>query len=219
MRVALSKTIAILVGVALLISGVAFAKPNAVPGVGCGVCHNGPPSKKTLTEKAAAMFALHKDLNKCKECHSKGDGGKMATKAPAEPEAKAEPTKTDAKVDVASAPSSRDELMAKGATQLSGTELKLLLSGKQISGPTFDGATLNWTLKSDGSFSGYGQFPNGRTTHVGTWNINEKGQFCFSNQVSWSGGSLLDLACQDWFRLGTDFYAIRDGHVLKRQVM
>jgi hypothetical protein len=116
------------------------------------------------------------------------------------------------------AQSSRDELIAKGAKQLGGAELRQLLSGKKISGPTYDGGALSWTLKSDGSFSGSGQYPSGSTDHRGTWSVNEKGQFCFQNLVSWPGGSNRDVACQDWYRLGSDFYAIRDGNVLKREV-
>jgi hypothetical protein len=76
------KTLALTVGIAFLMSGFAYAKPDSVPGVGCPVCHNGSPQKKVLTEKAASMLAVHKDANKCRECHSKGEGGKMATKSP-----------------------------------------------------------------------------------------------------------------------------------------
>jgi hypothetical protein len=78
----MKKTAALSVGIAFLMSGIAYAKPDAVPGVGCPVCHVGPPQKKVLTQKAAAMFATQKDVAKCKECHSKGEGGKMVTKVP-----------------------------------------------------------------------------------------------------------------------------------------
>jgi len=76
--------IALVLGFALLAGGTAYAKPDAVPGAACTTCHKGmPPSKTNLNPLAAAMYATHKDLAKCKECHMKGAGDKLASKAPA----------------------------------------------------------------------------------------------------------------------------------------
>jgi hypothetical protein len=75
------KKVAIAVGIAFLMSGVAYAKPDSVPGVGCPVCHDGPPPKKVLTAKAKEWFEKVKDVSKCKDCHAKGEGGKMTSKA------------------------------------------------------------------------------------------------------------------------------------------
>jgi hypothetical protein len=76
------KRVCVAVGIAFLMSGVAYAKPDIVPGVGCPVCHVGKPTDKKLTEKAAAMVAQYKDLNTCKGCH-KNEGGKMSKPAAA----------------------------------------------------------------------------------------------------------------------------------------
>ena len=77
------KTLAIAIGMGLLVSGGAHAKPDAVPGAPCTTCHKGmPPSKTNLNPMAIAMLATHKDVAKCKECHMKGAGDKLATIAP-----------------------------------------------------------------------------------------------------------------------------------------
>ena len=114
--------------------------------------------------------------------------------------------------------SSRDELIAQGAKQLSAAELRQLLSGKEISGPTFGQSTIAWTLKPDGSFSGWGQNMQGEAQNWGTWNVNDKGQFCVEGQARWYGGSDQFSGCTEWFRLGSNFYAVRDGRAVKRQV-
>lgn len=74
------KKLAVAFGIAFLMSGAAFAKPDTVPGAGCPVCHDGPPPKKVLTAKAKAMMTEHKELSTCKNCHAKGEGGKMTSK-------------------------------------------------------------------------------------------------------------------------------------------
>lgn len=76
--------IALALSLAILVSGTAYAKPDTVPGAVCTVCHKAmPPAKDNLNPKATAMLKTYKDVAKCKECHSKGEGGKMATKVPA----------------------------------------------------------------------------------------------------------------------------------------
>jgi len=77
------KKLAFAVGIAFLMSGMAYAKPDIVPGVGCPTCHVGKPTDKKLTEKAAAMLAQYKDTKTCKGCHAKADGGKMTKPAAA----------------------------------------------------------------------------------------------------------------------------------------
>jgi len=75
------KKLAVAVGVAFLMSGMAYAKPDVVPGVGCPTCHVGKPTDKKLTEKAKEWLGKVKDTSKCKDCHAKGEGGKMTSKA------------------------------------------------------------------------------------------------------------------------------------------
>ena len=78
----MSKTLAIAIGSAILVSGVAYATPDSVLSAPCTTCHKGiPPSKENLNPMAAAMLATHKDVAKCKECHTKGANDKLATNA------------------------------------------------------------------------------------------------------------------------------------------
>jgi hypothetical protein len=68
---------------AFLASGTAYARPDAVPGAACTTCHKAmPPTKTNLSPVATAMFATHKDIAKCKECHTKGTSDKLASKTP-----------------------------------------------------------------------------------------------------------------------------------------
>lgn len=110
------------------------------------------------------------------------------------------------------AQTSRSELMAKGATVLTATELKETLSGSEISGATVTGYQLTWRLNMDGSLKGTASYST--TEIVGKWFVDEKGRFCFEH-VSSMGP---DSACQVWLKLGRDFYADRDGTILKRTV-
>ena len=75
--------LALALSVAFLVNGTSFAKPDAVPGAACTTCHKAmPPTKTNLSAMAAAMYATHKDIAKCKECHMKGAGDKLASKTP-----------------------------------------------------------------------------------------------------------------------------------------
>ena len=75
--------LAFAIGLAFLVSGTAYARPDAVPGAACTACHEkGAPSKANVSAKAAGMLKTHKDLAKCKDCHSKGADGKLANKSP-----------------------------------------------------------------------------------------------------------------------------------------
>ena len=68
----------------LLVGGTAYARPDAVPGAACTTCHKAmPPTKTNLNPMATAMYATHKDIARCKECHMKGAGDKLASKTPA----------------------------------------------------------------------------------------------------------------------------------------
>jgi len=117
---------------------------------------------------------------------------------------------------LAGAQSSRDELVAAGAKALTAAELGQALSGAEISGPSYRGNLLRLQVKTNGSISGNYYVDEGFTVFAsGKWNINEQGQFCF--QVAIFGGAR-DAACEDWFKSGGDYYAIRDGRVLKRSV-
>ena len=79
-----TSSIALVLSLAFLGSGATYAKPDIVPGAVCTACHKAmPPAKTNLNPTAAAMLATYKDTATCKGCHSKGENGKLATKAPA----------------------------------------------------------------------------------------------------------------------------------------
>ena len=112
----------------------------------------------------------------------------------------------------ASAQSSLDDLIAKGAKRLTAAELKDTLSGAEISGPTAMGFELVWLLKTDGSILGTATYSTMPIT--GKWSVNGEAQFCFDHESSMGR----DAACWDWYRLGSDYYATRGPSVMKRRV-
>lgn len=63
---------------ALLITGVANAKPTTVKGAKCNACHDGAPKDKKYNKATVEMMKKYKE-DKCKDCHSWVDG-KMTSK-------------------------------------------------------------------------------------------------------------------------------------------
>lgn len=113
------------------------------------------------------------------------------------------------------AQSSVDELIAKGAKPVGAVELREALSGAQVTGHSFIGKGLQWSLNKDGSLSGWTLwYDDAKHKNSGKWSVNDKGQFCFQLDATSSG----DFACQDWLKLGSEYFAVRNGQVLKRTV-
>jgi RNase P subunit RPR2 len=68
-----------LVAAALLVAGVAYAKPTTVKGATCKACHEAmPPKKDNLNKKSVEMMKKYKE-SECKNCHA-WEGGKMTSK-------------------------------------------------------------------------------------------------------------------------------------------
>ena len=112
------------------------------------------------------------------------------------------------------AQSSIDELIAKGAKPVDAAELRETLAGAVIAGPAYRGKEFQWVLNKDGSVSGWTIWTDGaKYENPGKWSVNDKGQFCF--RLAEASG---DAACQDWFKLGSEYFAVRNGQVLKRTV-
>jgi hypothetical protein len=83
------KKIALVMSVAMLFSGVAFAKGTFVKGAKCSACHVGSPPKKEYNETAKKMLEKYK-TDECQNCHGAATEDKpMSTKPQAEPEASA----------------------------------------------------------------------------------------------------------------------------------
>jgi len=126
---------------------------------------------------------------------------------------------------LALAQASRDDMLASGAKALSAAELKETLTGAELVGPSVMGTYQRWVLKANGSLEGESRGwisgPAGEGIslyHRGKWTVNEQGQFCVEVQISTSGFRDTDKGCEDWYQRGTDFYAVRDGKIMKRSV-
>ena len=111
------------------------------------------------------------------------------------------------------AQSSLEELIAKGAKPVDAAELREALSGSEIAGPAFRGEELQWILNKDGSLGGWNLYGGTKYENSGNWSVNDKGQFCF--RLTEASG---DAACQDWFKLGSEYFVVRSGRALKRTV-
>jgi hypothetical protein len=99
------------------------------------------------------------------------------------------------------------ELLADKAKLIEGDELKTLVTGSRMTGfANRSGAVypLDFQFKPDGKWSGTVAPPDGSVGLVGTWNINDKGQFCYTGYYN-RGGTL--EACLFIFLRGTQHYA------------
>jgi nitrate/TMAO reductase-like tetraheme cytochrome c subunit len=70
----------VLIAVALLVAGVAEAKPSTVKGALCKACHAMPPKKDNLNAKSIEMMKKYKEAD-CKNCHGWADGKLTSKKA------------------------------------------------------------------------------------------------------------------------------------------
>lgn len=69
---------------------------------------------------------------------------------------------------------------------------------------------------SSDAFAGTGVGTQGSFTYFGTWLISDNGDYCFdrkSNDWPWSM-----KGCENWYRLGADYFAVRGGVLQKRAV-
>ncbi len=122
----------------------------------------------------------------------------------------------------ASAGPSRDSLMSQGAKPLTGTELKSTVSGAEVSGESLRSVPFRWDLRADGSVSGEATSAReGGSAIAGKWIINDRGQLCYQQVTTTSvvyGTYPWPVGCEDWFKLGADYYAIENGKTMKRSV-
>ena len=69
----------VFVAAALLVAGVAQAKPLTVKGANCKACHTAMPAKKdNINAKSIQMMKKYKEPE-CKNCHG-WENGKLTTK-------------------------------------------------------------------------------------------------------------------------------------------
>ncbi len=73
------KTLMMVLGLSLMTSGVALAKPNLVKGAKCIACHTEAMGKKTnVGEQSQKMLKQYPD-KKCADCHGASEDGKKLT--------------------------------------------------------------------------------------------------------------------------------------------
>lgn len=120
---------------------------------------------------------------------------------------------------------SRASLVERGAVRLDSSALKSLLSGASIAGPSIKGGmNVSWTFKPDGNVSGSSQFlfvQAGDYPQVGTWQVDAD-RLCVqlramdpSTTVAYR---LREDACEEWYRLGSDHFAVQGGSAMVRKV-
>jgi hypothetical protein len=77
------------------------------------------------------------------------------------------------------AQSTLGELLDAGGKKLSKEEVRTVLSGARVTGPSTTGAATEYTYKADGSFSGnLKTSADWATGVVGTWSVDESGKLC-----------------------------------------
>ncbi len=71
------------------------------------------------------------------------------------------------------------------------------------------------SLFADGSLSGNASLLSGTRAVTGKWHISKNSLFCYQVSVGSSGNQ----ACEEWYRLGADYYsALGPQLALKREV-
>lgn len=112
-----------------------------------------------------------------------------------------------------------DELVAKGARKLAAEELRTLLSGAVMAGPTWDNYNYRGHWKPDGELTMQASGGTlGETAFSGNWHVNDKGQFCWEGTWRWSGGRSYQTGCQHLFKLNAEHYTVSEGKILKREM-
>lgn len=112
---------------------------------------------------------------------------------------------------------SRQDLESKGAKRLAAGELRPVLTGARVSGDSLRGiAHLEWSLGGDGALNGTVSSQHGSFTQTGTWNITDDGKLCYAVVGSIAEASA--RGCQEWYRLGSDHYAVEGARAVKRDV-
>jgi len=114
-----------------------------------------------------------------------------------------------------------EELIAKGAVKLTGAELSALISGATVTGYNIEGGWAVVQYKPGGVTEGIVQNSFGQFVLSGTWRMNEEGRICSAGQAT--GGffnyNRLYSGCGlDWYRLGSNYYAISGENGLLRLV-
>ncbi len=108
-----------------------------------------------------------------------------------------------------------NDLEARGAVQLSASELRALLPGAKVKNLTRQGSTRYWTNDSSGDFvastdgkGGHGRAVAGvgrSNTGVGTWHLADNGTYCV--QIEWKGSS--EQWCRYIFRMENKYYGVK----------
>ena len=109
-----------------------------------------------------------------------------------------------------------DSLMSKGAQPVTAAEIRTVVVGAEVAGEGNSGGTLFEVARADGSLGGIGVGTQGSFNYFGTWWVSDNGDYCFdrkSNDWPWSM-----KGCERWYRLGSDYYAVRGGVLQKRSV-
>ncbi len=73
------KKLIMVLGLSLMTSGVALAKPNMVKGAKCVACHTEAMGKKTNVSPAALDMVKKYPGQKCADCHGASEDGKKLT--------------------------------------------------------------------------------------------------------------------------------------------
>ncbi len=114
---------------------------------------------------------------------------------------------------------SLQELQAKGGKRLAATELQQSIAGALVSGRTTSGrAVVDWSLDGNGTINGTISNQHGAFSQTGKWNVTGDDKFCYTvSGPAEAGGNL--SACQGWYRLGADLYAVEGTYAMKREVV
>ena len=117
------------------------------------------------------------------------------------------------------------ELVDGGGKKLSKAEVVEILGGAKLSGPTKAGGTFQADFKTDGTFTGSFQSPQGKGGGMfGAWAVDETGKVCTEFTNSRSEGTTGKLSnCAFWYKKDSDYFisdsdSDRSAALLRRSV-
>ena len=114
--------------------------------------------------------------------------------------------------------SAREELIAKGAEKLGPADLRALLSGATLSGIAWYGDFYAGNYKPNGVLTATSSSSRWELSFEGKWHVNDQGQYCWEGIWWGTTGRHHQTGCQDFYKLGPDYYTIGSGKIMKREV-
>jgi hypothetical protein len=111
-----------------------------------------------------------------------------------------------------------DTLVSRGGVALDAAQLRGLIVGAEIDGPTglsnYGDVSVDESVGADGSLHGMASDSQGAISYSGKWSIDDSGRYCFERQFP----RATSKGCEQWFKVGSDYFAASGKLAYRRKV-